>query len=244
MTSEVIKIPIKAELILALVLVVPVLGVQATQRVRSRRNHIPSIQAFTTSKDEIDVCPFVPSSVCSSSGTIVTLEVKASDPDSDNLTYKYSVSAGTIVGSGPTVDWDLTQSALGIQTANVEVADQRGGKVARTTKINLTLCGACDPGCPTLSVTCPTNVPEGEFVIFEAWVSGDDTLQKLTYLWSHSNGKRSAGQVGAKLKIEAIGLPGDVITATVRVLGIDPACNYQASCESRITKRAPSSSEK
>lgn len=244
MTNEVVRTPIIAELILALVVVIPTLGVQSIQRVRSRRNHPPSIQSFTSSKKTVDLCPLFPSGPCSSSGTIITLEVRADDPDNDNLNYKYSVSAGTIAGSGPTVNWDLTKSRLGTQTASVEVIDLRGGKTSRTTTVDLVVCGACDPGCPTLNVSCPTTVAEGKTASFEAWVSGDRLAGKLIYLWSHSNGKRSGGQKGPKLKIEAIGLPGDVITATVRILGLDPACNQQASCESRIEKRVLLHSEK
>ena len=63
----------------------------------------------------------------------MTLEVKASDPDSaDDLTYTYSPSAGAIVGNGATVEWDLTRVRLGFQTVKVQVTDQLG---ARTTSM-------------------------------------------------------------------------------------------------------------
>jgi hypothetical protein len=233
------RVPIVCKtMIFSLLVASPVLSDNLRQRVQ-KRNRPPKIQSFTASKTVIDLCPFFPDGSCSSSGKIVTLEVKAGDPDLDNLTYKYSVSAGTIVGSGATVNWDLSDSRLGIQTASVEVNDRRGGHVSARTTVDLVVCGACDPPCPTLTVTCPTEVNQGADVVFVATVSG----QQLTYLWSHSNGKRIAGQEGSELRIKAVGLPGDVITATVRVLGIDPACNYQASCESRIVK-AYSRSEK
>jgi hypothetical protein len=235
---EVTKILIIAEMILALVIIVPTFPGQGTQRNRSGHNHSPRVESFKSSKKTLDLCPFFPTALCSSSGTIVTLEVKASDQENDLLTYKYSVTAGTIVGTGASVNWDLSGSRLGNQTASVEVSDKRGGKESAKTVVELVVCGACDPPCPTLSVTCPTEVHEGEIAEFTATASADDSVQKLIYLWSHSNGKRVASDQGPKLQIKATGLPGDLITATVRVLGIDPACNYQASCESRIVKRS------
>jgi hypothetical protein len=216
---------------------VSTIGIQAAQKSRSKRNHSPRVESFTSSKKTLDLCPLFPTGPCSSSGTIVALEVKATDSDNDILKYKYSVSAGGIVGSGSTVNWDLTESDLGTQTANVEVSDQRGGQVSAKTVVELVVCGSCDPPCPTLGVTCPTEVPEDEIAEFTATVSAGDSVQNLIYLWSHSNGKRIAGTQQSKLQIKATGLPGDLITATVRVLGIDPACNYQASCESKIVKR-------
>jgi hypothetical protein len=165
----------------------------------------------------------------------VWVEVKASDPDEDLLTYHYSVSGGEILGEGARVRWDLRKAGLGRQKVIVEVLDQRGGKTSSASEIEVIKHTDCDPGCPALRVTCSSNVTEGEIATFEAKVGEPD--QALKYLWSHSNGQRIPGQQGAELKIKAVGSPGDVITATVRVLGIDPACSYQASCETRIEKQ-------
>ena len=225
--------------ILVLVVTVPALLAQATQKAHLRRNHPPSIQSFTSSKGVVALCPFSPGGACSSSGTIVTLEVKASDRDNDNLTYKYSVSAGTIAGSGATVNWDLSESRLGIQTASVEVTDQRGVKATRTTTVDIVVCGACDPPRPFLSVTCPTSVTEGEIAVFVVSVSGTDSNQKLTYLWRHSNGKVVGAKDEAKISIRAVGSPDDIIAATVRVLGLDPSVSRESTCESKIEKRIP-----
>ena len=229
-------------LLFALVVATFISGVQTAQRIRHRRNQSPKIESFTSSLAELDYCPFVEGGSCSSSGTIVALEVNATDPDEDKLVYKYSVTAGAIAGNGSTVNWDLYKAPLGIQTAVVEVMDQRGGKASSIARVNVVVCGACDPPCPTVSVTCPSEIQQGETALFVTTVGDPD--QKLNYLWSHSNGKRIAGQIGPELRIEAIGSPGDVITATVEVLGIDPACSRQASCKSTIVTRTPSPSER
>jgi hypothetical protein len=222
-------------ILLALVTCSTIAGTQPSQRVRSKRNRPPKIQSFTSSETEVTYCPFVEGGACSPAGPIVTLEVDAKDQDGEKLTYKYSVSAGTIVGTGAIVNWDLYKTPFGLQTATIEVSDQRGGKSTSAANVKVTICGACDPPCTTLSVSCPSSVTEDEIATFQATVGGDPP-GKLTYLWSHSNGKRIPGQEGSSLKIKAIGLPGDVITATVNVLGLDPSCRRQASCESKIVK--------
>ena len=221
---------------LSLVMVLPMPEFQNPRRVRSARSRVPKILSFESSSSIVQLCPFVPSGACSPTGTRVTLEVKAGDPENDHLTYRYSVSKGAIEGSGPIVLWDL-KGTFGTQTATVEVTDPLGGKASGVLRVDAVSCGACDPPCPTVNVTCPTNVPEGEIAIFDTRIWGGELTQKLTYLWSHSNGERVAGQEGSKLRIRARGLPGDVITATVRILGFDPACGHQASCETRISKR-------
>lgn len=231
-------------ILLALVAGSAIPGIKPAQRGRSKRNRPPTIESFTSSLAEIDYCPFVEGGSCSSSGTIVRLEVKANDQDNEKLTYKYSTTAGAIAGNGSTANWDLYKAPLGMQTAIVEVTDQHGGKASSTARVNVVMCGACDPPCSSLSVTCPSEVTQGDVAVFVATVSGIEADRKLMYLWSHSNGKRIAAQAGPELRIEAIGSPGDVITATVDVLGIDPTCNRQASCESRIVTRPPTSSEK
>jgi hypothetical protein len=128
------------------------------------------------------------------------------------------------------------KSTIGIQTATVIVSDQRGADTRSTVEVRVVPCGICDFPCPWLAVTCPASVAPGDIVTFQASITGGDLPEKITYLWSHSNGIRPAGQEGPVLKIQAIGLPGDVIKATVNLLGWDPSCGRQASCESKIVK--------
>ena len=220
-------------LILALVVAVPIMGSQNRQGGRSRRNRVPIIQSFTSSSSVLELCPFA--GPCSLTGTKVSLEVKATDPDNDYLTYSYSVTKGEILGSGALVNWEL-KAALGEQTARVEVTDRRGGKAISVTEVNVKICGACDPPRQLLSVACPASVSEGETALFEATISPVGSGQKFIYLWSHSNGARISEQEAYKLRIKATGLPGDIIRATVRVLGMDPTSGSQSSCESRISK--------
>lgn len=220
----------------ALVAAVTDSGGQTTRRVRQQRNRPPTIQSFTASTSQIIYCPFDPNGICSPSGTIATLQVQASDPDNDPLTYTYSVTGGTVSGTGgETANWDLFDARFAMQTATVEVTDQRGGKASSVVRVDVVMCGTCDPPRPSMGVTCPYDVIQGEIAVFTLNISLVDP-DKLTYLWRHSNGKRLPGQEGPQLKIKAIGRPGEIISATVTVLGLDPSFNRTASCETRIEK--------
>lgn len=180
-------------------------------------------------------CPFVPGGACASSA-IAMLEAKATDPDGDELTYKYSVTAGAIAGNGASVNWDLFEAPFGVQTATVEVTDGRGGKTSSTAQVKVVICGTCDPPRPYVTLTCPTEVSQDSVAVFTASVAGVGPDEKLTYLWRYTNGKHLPGPEGAELKIKAVGSPGDVIKATVDVRGLDPAVSREASCETRVAK--------
>jgi hypothetical protein len=221
-------------LALSLVLTLPAVPFQTTRRGRGSRNRAPRIVSFTSTQGVFSFCPFSMTGSCGPSKT-VGLKVEASDPENDTISFKYSVSAGIVSGSGSEVSWDLTRSPQGIQTAMVEVADSRGSKTSSTITVEVILCGACDPPCPTISVSCPSQVVQGDIVEFVAYVG--DPSPELKYMWRHSHGKRMDGPDGPNLKIQAIGSPGQVITATLEMVGFDPACNRAASCQSTITKK-------
>ena len=224
-------------ILFASVLSLPSLEFQTSRSSRSKRNRPPIIKSFDSSSWVVAICPFMPGGACAATGTRITLEVDASDPEDDQLTYQYTVSNGVIEGSGSIVNWDLN-GAFGPQTATVEVTDRRGGKSSSVARVRVVHCESCDPPCTVLEVLCPATVSEGETVLFKASIGGYDSSKRLIYLWSHSNGKRIPEKNESRLSVKAIGLSGDVITATVRVVGIDPFCRSEASCQAKIVKRA------
>lgn len=219
----------------ASVLSLPSFEFQTSRRSRSKRNRAPIIKSFDSSSWVIAVCPFSPGGACAATGTRITLEVDARDPEDEELTYQYTVSNGVIEGSGSIVNWDLN-GAFGPQTATVEVTDRRGGRSSSVAQVRVVPCDSCDPPRTVLEVICPTSVRESATALFEARISGD-TFGNQIFLWRHSNGTRIPEGEGPKLRIKATGFPGEVITATVRVLGLDPFSNSEASCRAKIVKR-------
>lgn len=68
-------------------------------------------------------------------GGVTHVSVTATDPDGDKLTYSYSVSGGSISGSGANVIWKLP-SASGNQTITVVADDGNKGKAEKTFTIS------------------------------------------------------------------------------------------------------------
>lgn len=64
------------------------------------------------------------------------LEVVASDPEGDELTYGWSTSGGSIVREGPNVLW-ITPESPGQHTVTVTVVDQWGGQDRASAKVQV-----------------------------------------------------------------------------------------------------------
>ena len=92
-------------------------------------------------------------------------------------------------------------------------------------------CTGCKPPCPTLSVSCPSDVEQGSPITFTASVSGD---ANVTYNWSVSAGTISSGQGTSSITVDTAGLGGQTVTATVELGGLDPSCSRTASCTTQV----------
>ena len=168
------------------------------------------------SKDPNVACPF--------GGERVNIHVEmGSEMD---VSMRYHVSGGRIIGSGKDVVWDLTNILPGHYKVTVK-AKQGGKSIAAITKtIELEPCPDCDVGC-----TCPTltlmpsrsTVGPGDIVVFIANVAG---LKPTSYRWKVENGKIIKGSKSKELTVRASELgAGQKLTATVEIGGTDLACS-------------------
>lgn len=64
-------------------------------------------------------------------GRIVTLTVVAEDPDGDELSYEWFMTAGDVYGEGPVVSYVVTYCCVGINSVTVTVKDGRGGTASK-----------------------------------------------------------------------------------------------------------------
>jgi hypothetical protein len=227
-------------------IVVPIFGFLSSRsqtarptRAQQHRNRPPKIQTFTSAKSLVEYCLMNSTGGCSSEPPTTMLQVKATDSDNDELTYKYSVSGGRINEDGARASWDLYKAFVGSQIATVEVSDGHGGKASSRLRINVKVCGACDLPCPTVYVSCPQYVTRGEMAIFTAIASGGNPDWKIRYVWKQTNGKVIGGTRSSKLRVKA-GSAGEELIGIVKILGLDPSCSYEASCTSKIQGKAPS----
>ena len=205
-------------------------------------NQAPVISSFAASTSSItvpcppgmvsDTCPTTPT-------TSVGLTTTATDPDGDTLLYTYSTTGGRITGDGANATWDLSGLAPGTYTASVEVDDGCGCISFSSTTVTITECRDCrNPlTCPTVGVTCPGDVDEGQPATFTANFSQGTPTVSETYNWTVSSGTITSGQGTSSITVDTTGVGGGSVTATVEVGGVDPSCNRTASCTVQVKQR-------
>src|SRR5437762_9452270 len=99
------------------VIILAILGggsVQSQKRSYQKRavekNRPPAIQSFTrTTLGTSYLCPWAMLPSHCADKIQSELQVKASDPDGDVLSFNYSVTSGEIVGQGSAVNWELSK---------------------------------------------------------------------------------------------------------------------------------------
>ena len=83
--------------------------------------------------------------------------------------------------------------------------------------------------CPTISVSCPSNLDYEKPLTFTAIVNGiaPDTIR---YDWEVSVGTILEGRGTETIKVDISGMGGQAITASVKIYGLAKGCHTQASC--------------
>jgi hypothetical protein len=198
----------------------------------------PSGSASASSASITLPCPAGTSSTsCSASASnSVDLIAAYTDPNNDPLVYTWSVTGGTLSGQGARVSWDLSGLQPGTYTASVTVSDGTAPAVPGSASVTIAACTGCVPPCPTVSVSCPSEVDLGAPITFVASVNGDASV---TYNWSVSAGTISSGQGTSSITVDTAGLGGQAVTATVELGGLDPSCSRTASCTASVKPPNP-----
>jgi hypothetical protein len=174
-----------------------------------------------------------------SEGSPVQLAANATDPDGDTLLYTYTTTGGRVTGDGANVSWDLAGVQPGTYTATVEVDDGCGCVAFSSTTVTVAECSDCIPPCPTISISCPTDlVTQGSPATVSVNVSGGGNFS-VTYNWTVSAGTISGGQGTPSITIDTTGLAGQSVTATVELGGLPPECDRTESCSFQVQGEAP-----
>jgi hypothetical protein len=201
-------------------------------------NQPPTVTSVTPSIANIyGACPPPSTSATCPTATTVTLVANATDPDNDQLLYTWSVTGGRLSGEGRQVEWDLTGVANGTYTATVEVNDGNQHTATGSTTVNVAACPDCvtpKPPCPTVAVSCPSEVEAGQPITFTASVTGETGGATVTYNWSVSTGTISGGQGTSSITVDTTGIGGQSVTANVTIGGLDPTCSGTASCTTGV----------
>ena len=162
----------------------------------------------------------------------VRLVAAASSADGSPLRYKWTSNGGHLTGDGANTTWDLSGAKPGVYQAVVEVDDGRDLNCVAfsTATVVVTECPPERPvlTCPNVSVSCPDVVADDKPVTFTASISGGSANVVPTYTWTVSAGKIISGQGTPSVTVDATGLAGQTIRATLDVGGFNTPC--PASC--------------
>src|SRR6185503_12845561 len=154
-------------------------------RIPPHINQPPVVTSVTPSISSVlRACPEGTSSPnCTPTDNTVTLVANATDPENDQLLYTWSVTGGRLSGEGRQVTWDLSGAAYGSYTATVEVNDGNQHTANGSATVTVADCDGCvkpPPPCPTVSVSCPSEVDPNQPITFTASVSGGDSSATYT----------------------------------------------------------------
>jgi hypothetical protein len=167
----------------------------------------------------------------------VGVEVTASDPEGDVLTYAYTVSGGRIVGAGTKVFWDLNRVRAGTYTITAAVDDGCGlcgKKVTRTVTVTESE-NAPKCVCSKITIDAPHLKKRTAERIFKTNLTGPERTG-LTFNWTISESTIIAGQGTDTIWVEPSNDPhGRQITVTVEITGLDPGCECPTTAARTFT---------
>ena len=123
----------------------------------------------------------------------------------EELEYTYSVSGGSIIGSGRQVKWDLVGLAPGTYNISVAVSNGRGLSEPLTRTITLAERDCIqDPVCPSMLISSATRVGTTDDYIVRARAQGGSGIfENLPYSWEISGGNIIAGQGTRSVRVRA-----------------------------------------
>ena len=203
---------------------------------------LPMMVTVQASNSSITVpCPHTNTAISSSncpSGSEVTLNAFAADPENAQLLFTWTVTGGVIRGEGHRVTWDLSGVPVETYTATVEVNDGHQHTSIASTTVAVARCKDCErppAACPALSVSCPDDVETDKPITFVANVTGGEPDANTTITWTLTAGKIISGQGTSTITVSASETEQRGLTATASLTGADPSCSTAtASCTIKI----------
>src|SRR6266404_264225 len=181
-----------------------------------------------TNKPPVATCSATPTMVIADSGDSIVINVQASDPDNDPLTYNWSTNGGKIEGTGAEVRVNTAGIAPGSYAATVAVDDGHSHTVNCTTNFTVNP----KPNRPP-TMTCSadkSSVVNGDPVQITAQASDPDG-DPLTYSWTTTGGQINGS--GQSVKLDTTTAQG-----AVTVKGhVDDGRGGTADCQTSVDVR-------
>jgi hypothetical protein len=167
-------------------------------------------------------------SACSNSGAPqVRLTADAVSPSGNPIKYNWTTTAGTIVGDGPVVTWNLAGLKPGYHKASLDIVSTGSDGECNAFSSVTVLVNACAevrPVCPAVEISCPTAVAIDQPLTFSSKLSGGTPGMNPVYNWTVSAGTITEGQGTDTIKVNTTGLAGQTIRASLSVGGYNLEC--------------------
>ena len=164
----------------------------------------------------------------------INLNARASSPGGFPIRYRWSTSAGRIIGDGPAVVWDLAGVAPGYYKAFVEIETGHNDNVCQafsSTNVLINECPAPKPVCPHVQIICPQNVSLDQPLTFTSNVAGGTDVGTPIYNWTVTAGTILEGQGTSTIKVDVAGLAGQTVTASLSMGGYPLDCSDSCSVQ-------------
>jgi hypothetical protein len=229
------------KLLLIVILLIGGLALSHAQGKKSkgRQNHPPVISVFSLSVNTVIRCDHLtPPSYPGCTEEEVKLNIVATDPDNDHLSYRYELSGGSIIKKENATFWTLKNVPMGSYSATVFVTDGRSREVSSMVKLRVvesTRWEFLTAPCPFITLECPEKVNRDERTRFNAVIKGGQTLAPK-YVWTVNWGKIVGGEGTSTIDVVLKGPWGENLIVKLEVGGYDPSCVAEASCTVKISE--------
>lgn len=167
----------------------------------------------------------------------VKLTANAVSPGGNPIKYRWTTSAGAIIGEGPVVAWNLAGLKPGYHKASLDIVSTGSdGSCQAFSSVSVLVnpCVAVQPVCPAIEIVCPTDVALGQPITFSSRLTGGVPANtNALYNWTVSAGTIIQGQGTDTIKVDTAGLGGQTVSASLSVGG------YNLECAAHCTVPVP-----
>jgi hypothetical protein len=158
----------------------------------------------------------------------VRLTANAVSPGGYPIKYVWKTNAGTIIGEGPEVRWNLAGLKPGYHKASLDIqTNGTDGSCEAFSSVSVLVnpCVAVQPVCPAIEIVCPTNVEFNQPITFSSRLTGGVPANTSgVYNWTVSAGTIIQGQGTDTIKVDTAGLGGQTVRASLSVGGYNLEC--------------------
>ncbi len=166
---------------------------------------------------------------CSNGGApAVKLTAQAVSPEGYPIKYRWTTSAGTIIGEGPEVTWNLAGLKPGYHNVSLDILCEGVEGICEafsSVRVLVNPCVVVQPVCPAIEIVCPTDVAFGQPITFSSRLTGGIPINtNAVYNWTVSAGTIIQGQGTDTIKVDTTGLGGQTVRASLSVGGYNLEC--------------------